>query len=272
MRLSFEKWEGLGNDFVIVRQGSGLEPARAVALCDRHRGIGADGVLEVGVGPRGLSMRVVNADGSEPEMCGNGLRCVARYAVEHGLVREPRFEVETAAGPHACEMLEGELVRIQMRAPSLEPAHVPVRASEPLIDAPIDVAGRTLRVTAVSMGNPHAVTFDALDAPSRSVLGPALEGLVSLFPARVNAGFARLVPGAERALELHVYERGAGWTEACGTGACAAAVAAVVSGRLAPAGPIRVRLPGGELSVEVGAPGERVWMTGPARRVFAGTI
>lgn len=272
MPLAFEKWEGLGNDFVVLRGGSGLDRARAVALCDRHRGIGADGVLEVGVEGGRISMRVVNADGSEPEMCGNGLRCVARYAFAAGLATTGRFVVETASGPHGCEILDGDLVRVEMRAPSLAPADVPVRAAHPMIDAPVEVGARTLHLTAVSMGNPHAVTFDALEPGERRALGPALEGLVALFPARVNAGFARVVPDGERTIELHVFERGAGWTEACGTGACAAAAAAVETGRLSRSdGPIRVRLPGGDLSIDLGAPGQRAWMTGPARRVFVGT-
>jgi diaminopimelate epimerase len=120
------------------------------------------------------------------------------------------------------------------------------------------------------MGNPHAVVFDEVSASDRAALGPALEGLVSLFPARVNAGFARLV--GPRTMELHVYERGAGWTQACGTGACAAAVAAVETSRVSREGSIVVRLPGGELEIDVGAPGARVRMTGPARHVFSGEV
>lgn len=266
MTLRFEKWEGLGNDFILVPAGSDVRPERVMALCDRHRGIGADGVLEVGIDGGRVSMRVVNADGSEPEMCGNGLRCVAAYAALRGM--GPRFEVDTAAGPHACEVLPGTSVRVEMRAPSFVPDVVPVRASAPMIDAPIEVGGRTLRVTAVSMGNPHAVTFDAIEADERTHLGPLLEAMTSLFLRRVNAGFASITTG--RTIVLHVYERGAGWTQACGTGACAAAAAAVATGRLSPDGPIRVELPGGALSIELGAPGARAWMTGPVHRTFWG--
>lgn len=277
MALRFEKWEGLGNDFVIVTPGvADLLEARAV--CDRHRGIGADGLLIVAP-PSGTtppSMRVINADGSEPEMCGNGLRCAALSLVRAGHVKAgATFVVDTGAGPHACEVLDEKagIVRVAMRAPSLVPAEVPTTLAGEggaVLDRPIELEGRALAVSCVSMGNPHAVTFDPIDATARAMLGPALESATSLFPQRVNAGFARLT--GPRAIELFVHERGAGWTEACGTGACAAAVAAVATGRIPRPGPIDVKLPGGTLTIEVQEPGQPVRMTGPARRVFVGEL
>lgn len=270
MTARFEKWEGLGNDFVIVADREGID---ASAVCDRHRGVGADGVLVVKGGAR-PSMAVINADGSEPEMCGNGLRCAALYLVARGEAKANEvFVVETAAGPHACEVLDEArgIVRVEMRAPELWAEKVPttLTAEGRAIDVEHRVLGRTLHVTAVSMGNPHAVIFDPIDARERALLGPAIEGDTAAFPQRVNVGFASLT-GA-RAITLYVYERGAGWTQACGTGACAAAVAAIETGRIAPGGPIAVTLPGGTLSIDVrGA--EPVRMSGPARRVFVGTL
>lgn len=262
MDLSFEKYEGLGNDFLIVRER--VAPGVAERLCDRHRGVGADGVLFVGVEADRPFMRVRNADGSTPEMCGNGARCVALYLRAHGLVGDA-FALDTDAGPHAVRILPGDRVEVGMRPASLVPAEIPLVAGAPWIDEPIEVAGHALRVTAVSMGNPHAVTFDAV---ARELVGPALER-DPRFPERVNVGFA-VRTGA--GLDLAVWERGVGWTEACGTGACAAAVAAVETGRAARGEPLAVRLPGGELVIRVDAPGAPVLMTGPARRVFAGVI
>jgi diaminopimelate epimerase len=277
--IPFEKWEGLGNDFLIV-SAADAPRVDARAVCDRHRGVGGDGVLVVApaVGFAPASMRVLNADGSEPEMCGNGLRCAALHLVRAGFFPEgQRFSVDTLAGPHGCEVLDGArgIVRVEMRAPSLVPSEIPTTlrgAGEDaaVLDGTIEVLGHRLSVTAVSMGNPHAVTFDALSAAERALLGPAIEGATDLFPARVNAGFARLT--GPRALELFVYERGAGWTQACGTGACAAAVAAVATGRIEPEGPIEVTLPGGVLSIEVRGASDPVRMTGPARQVFVGAL
>lgn len=268
MSLRFEKYEGLGNDFVIVEAAS-MERELAVRICDRHRGVGADGVLLTGLDGEGAPfMRVINADGSEPEMCGNGLRCVARYLAARGLVRETRFVVQTEAGPHACEVHEGGDVTVAMRPASLVPREVPIAGEAPMIDAPLAVGGRTLRVTAVSMGNPHAVTFDDV-GETRAALGPLVEGHPT-FTARANAGFAAM--RGERAIDLFVFERGVGWTEACGTGACAAAVAAVETGRAPRGEAITVRLPGGPLSIVVGTPGAPVMMRGPARRVFSGAL
>jgi diaminopimelate epimerase len=260
--MRFEKYEGLGNDFLLVEEK--LDPERAIALCDRHRGIGADGVLFVS----DRSMRVTNADGSTPEMCGNGIRCVALHLWRaHQIGNEP-VEIATDAGPHRV-LVHGEAGRVDvwMRAPSLEPRDLPLVSDHRWIDEPIEVAGRLVRATAVSMGNPHVVLFD--ESSEREVLGPALERDPH-FPARVNVGFATF--GAEGALELRVWERGVGWTMACGTGACAAAVAAVETGRAARDRDLVVQLPGGELIVRVQTPGEPVRMTGPARHVFSGTI
>jgi len=239
-----------------------------VALCDRHRGVGGDGVIFIG-GDR-PTMRVVNADGSVPEMCGNGIRCVALHLVRLQRVPGARFDVETDSGPHHCRVLEaGDLGRVEvaMRPASLRPDDLPVVADSPLLDAPFQVAGRTLHVTAVSMGNPHAVVFDPVD-DARMTLGPALQD-DARFTQGVNVGFAR--PQAD-GLELHVFERGAGWTQACGTGACAAAVAAVETGRAERGQPLQVHLPGGSLTILVGARDAPVAMTGPARHVFDGTL
>jgi diaminopimelate epimerase len=269
MRLAFAKYEGLGNDFILIdAEHAPLSNEVAIRLCDRHRGVGADGVLIVGREP---SMRVINADGSLPEMCGNGLRCVALHLARLGLVGEELFEVETDAGPHRCRVLtagESGVVEVQMRAPSLVPEQIPVAAQAPVVDEPFQIAGRTLHVTAVSMGNPHAVVFDDV-GQSRLQLGPALAH-DARFPKGVNAGFARVV--AKDVLELNVYERGAAWTQACGSGACAAAAAAVQTGRAERGQEIEVRLPGGALRIVIGQSGDPVHMIGPARHVFDGTV
>jgi len=279
--LRFAKYEGLGNDFIVVDAtapdvfDASLARAGVVAaICDRHRGIGADGLLLAGV-VRGVPfMRVLNADGSEPEMCGNGLRCVALHLARTGQLPESAqtLTFDTGAGPHGVTLHavgESGVVEVEMRAPSLVPSAVPVHAQSALVDAPLEVDAHTLKVTAVSMGNPHVVTFDALSLAERLALGPRLER-DARFPDGVNVGFAQMTGGDE--LTLHVFERGVGWTEACGTGACAAAVAAVETGRAERGRALRVTLPGGTLVVRVGAPGTPVHMTGPARHVFDGAL
>jgi diaminopimelate epimerase len=266
MRVSFSKYEGLGNDFIVVEQELATE--LAVALCDRHRGIGGDGVLVVGEQAGRPSMRVINADGSVPEMCGNGIRCVAVHLARKGVIGDAAVEIETGAGPHLVRVLEGGVVEVMMRHASLDGAELGLASSRPLVDAPIEVGDTTVCLTAVSMGNPHAVTFDDV-GEARLALGPKIERH-AMFARGANAGFARIT--APRSIDLRVFERGAGWTEACGTGACAAAVAAVETGRAPRYQAISVKLPGGLLSITVGAPGERVKMTGPARHVFDGAV
>lgn len=267
---SFEKYEGIGNDFLVVDDPAAharIDAALSARLCDRHRGVGGDGVLLVGAREGRPFMRVINADGSVPQMCGNGLRCVALHLVRAGRAGAEPFEIDTDAGPHRVRVdPEAGEVEVWMRAPSLAPRDLPLEATTPWIDEAIDVAGRRVRVTAVSMGNPHAVLFE--EHGERELLGPALER-DPRFPERVNVGFARRT---EEGLELAVWERGVGWTMACGTGACAAAVAAVVTGQAPRGGVLRVALPGGVLHIRVGAEGEPVRMSGPARHVFSGRV
>ncbi len=281
MSLSFAKYEGLGNDFILVDRGAvaalgnGLSAAQAKVLCDRHFGIGADGVLTTGVENGRPFMRVINADGSTPEMCGNGLRCVALYLVQRGLVRASTFEIDTDAGVHEVSVAhagDGGQVRVVMREASLDAAEVLNDVRGEALDRAFEVDGLPLSLSMVSMGNPHAVTFDAL-ADKVDALGPRIERDLR-FRAGANVGFATL--RSEDVIDLRVWERGCGFTLACGTGACAAAVAAVETGRAHRKRPLTVNLPGGALSIRVGertAKGTTpVEMTGPARRVFEGQI
>lgn len=279
--LRFSKYEGLGNDFVIVdgrTQDLALAAQHAVALCDRHLGIGGDGVLLVEFRDGRAAMRVINANGSKPEMCGNGLRCVVLYLAHSGFIAGPsatpvEVTVDTDSGPHRCRSWrEGgvDWVEVAMRAATLDPLSLPVQTdtAAPLIDAPFDVDGTSVRLTCVSMGNPHAVTFDDIGA-SKATLGPRLEKHAR-FPNGANIGFAAMQ--GPQSMDLAVFERGAGFTQACGTGACAAAVAAIETGRAKRNEPIEVRLPGGPLRILVTDPKNPVLMTGPARRVFEGQV
>jgi diaminopimelate epimerase len=274
--LRFSKYEGLGNDFVVLRreqQVAELAPAALAKLCDRHFGVGADGVLLTGLAQGRPFMQVINADGSQPEMCGNGLRCVALFLVEEQLVSGCEFEVQTAAGPHRVWLSkagrEAE-VRVAMRPASLDAAELLHDAQGEWIDQPFSLGERELRISAVSMGNPHAVLFDQVDAAEDMArLGPRIER-DPRFRNGANVGFARL--RSALAIDLTVWERGVGFTLACGTGACAAAVAAVESGRSPRAEPISVTLPGGVLRIRVGERGAPIEMTGPARRVFDGEL
>lgn len=273
MRLAFYKYEGLGNDFLIVERealgGTQLSTEQAIALCDRHRGVGADGVLILDVeAPR---MDVVNSDGSVPEMCGNGIRCAALHLARRAGESSLEVSINTLAGPHACVVVNrvgAESVAVQMAPPSLMPRDLPLSADKPWVDHPLEVGGRTVHLSGVSMGNPHAVTFDEV-GDTRFDLGPAIQSDPH-FPEGVNVGFVSELDGSS--MRLDVFERGAGWTQACGTGACAAAVAAVETGRAQREAPLSIRLPGGTLMITVCAPGETVLMQGPARFVFRGEV
>jgi diaminopimelate epimerase len=291
--LRFTKMEGCGNDFVVVdlrapssnASPSPDTPEGAVALCDRHFGVGADGVLAILPPTRDgavARMRVWNADGSEAEMCGNGIRCVAKYLFEHDpSLRRPSLPIETGAGLLACGVsIDNNRVThvtVAMGRPQLAPAAIPVDApGERVVARAIDVVGapRQFHFTAVSMGNPHAVIFveggDGRPADLAERFGPAIETRRELFPRRTNVEFARVHSPTE--IELSVWERGAGLTLACGTGACATAVAASLEGRAQPGSEIAVALPGGTLVITV-APGyEGVLMRGPAEQVFTAEL
>ena len=277
MKLRFFKYEGLGNDFLVISEedARALEPEAAVRLCDRHFGVGADGVLIVGAGAEGPSMRVINADGSTPEMCGNGLRCVALYLLEQGLVQERSFVVQTDAGPHAVQLDPTgpgtALVKVQMRPASLSAGEVLRGESGEWIGRTFSCDNRDLAMTTVSMGNPHAVLFEprGFTPAEMAALGPRIEK-DARFLAGANVGFARLESPTK--LDLTVWERGVGFTLACGTGACAAAVAAVETGQSPRGAELLVQLPGGPLRVRVGERGAPIEMTGPARHVFDGEV
>ncbi|MGF1468450.1 MAG: diaminopimelate epimerase [Sandaracinaceae bacterium] len=278
MTLPFAKVEGLGNDFVLVDDPGAVAAIQAATvdvrrLCDRHLGVGADGVLLTGVDPEGPFLRIINADGSVPEMCGNGLRCAALQLRRRGRIGDEAV-VRTDAGPHRVQirdLAEGQregTVEVWMRAPSLQPADLPLASPRPWRDHLLSTPRGEVRLTAVSMGNPHLVTFDPVAATDREALGPHLAAH-PLAPEGANVGFARLADGR---IQLAVHERGVGWTRACGTGACAAAVAAVETGRADRGQELGVDLPGGALRIRVQGPEEPVRMTGPARIVFEGWV
>ena len=273
MLLPFYKYEGLGNDFLLIEtealRGLQLSTDRAVALCDRHRGVGGDGVLLLDVAAP--SMGVINSDGSVPEMCGNGIRCAALHLASRAGESTLDVTIDTPAGPHSCLVVNrpgAESVAVQMAPPSLVPSDLPLRAEAPWLDHALAVDDRTIHLTGVSFGNPHAVTFDPV-GDARFEIGPAIQK-DSHFPEGVNVGFVSEHDGCS--MRLDVLERGAGWTLACGTGACAAAVAAVETGRAERERQLSIRLPGGTLMVTVGAPGDTVLMQGPARFVFRGEV
>jgi diaminopimelate epimerase len=273
--LPFAKLHGTANDFVYVdaRRGLPADPATlAPVLCDRHRGIGADGlILLLDSASADCRMRIFNSDGSLAEMCGNGIRGFAKFVHDRGLISRIPLRVETDAGVKTVEpeVERGRVVRVavDMGAPIWDGRSIPVDADGEVVDRPLEVGGQEYRITCVSMGNPHCVVFvDDVASLPLATLGPRFEHH-PFFPRRVNTEFIR-VAGRE-ALEMRVWERGAGETLACGTGACAAAVAAARTGRTGRR--VRVMLPGGPLDIEW-RPDDHVRMTGDAVEVFEGSI
>jgi len=276
--LRFAKLHGTANDFIYVdaREGFPGDPARlAPRLCDRRRGIGADGLILVErarTGDADCRMVIHNADGTRAEMCGNGIRGLAKFVHDHGLVHADPLRVETDAGIkflHA-EVVGGrvERVTVDMGVPDWDGRAIPVAADGEVIERPLEVAGRAWRVTCVSMGNPHCVVFVDEDPATLTLpdLGPRFEHH-RFFPRRVNTEFVRVL-GPSR-LAMRVWERGSGETMACGTGACAAAVAAARTGRSGRQ--VTVVLPGGELEIDW-RPDDRVLMAGDAVEVFEGRV
>ncbi len=305
--MRFAKYHGLGNDFLVVDlraapaddAAAAQDPAVVRALCDRQFGVGGDGVLAVLPGDAGADarMRVLNADGSEAEMCGNGIRCVAKELFDRGGVHRNRIVIDTGAGRLVCAIhsvplavpLRGpaepslaiatagsaaQSVTVEMGAPRLTFAEIPMTgpAGERCIEQPLEIAGFPTRTfTAVSMGNPHAVTFVGKDEARRlaETIGPLVENHAR-FPRRTNAEFAHVI--SPREIELVVWERGSGLTLACGTGACATVVAAILTGRAEEGTEVAVRLPGGILAITVEKGMTNVLMRGPALHVFDGDL
>ncbi len=272
--MRFWKYQGIGNDFILLdgtKSDVSVDPAWCEIACDRHFGIGADGVLYILPGEgTDITMRIINADGSEAEMCGNGIRCVAKYAYDNNLVDKETFTIHTLAGDLEATVSvrddEVSTVRINMGAPILEGRQVPIDFDGRFIDRPFEVNDVSLRGNAISMGNPHFITFTELDDETVDRLGPVLE-CYPFFPRKTNVEFCRVEDGR---IFIRVYERGAAWTLACGTGACAATTAAALN-RLVPFGePVDVHLPGGWLKITVDRNLGYVLMEGPAELVFEG--
>ena len=274
--ISFVKYHGLGNDFILVDNRQQLEPLitpeQAILWCDRHFGIGADGVIFAlpGQADTDYTMRIFNSDGSEPEMCGNGIRCLARFIADlEGASAKEIYRIHTLAGVIIPKLDANGQVTVDMGCPRLLAAEIPTTlaaADQQVINRPIEVAGKSWQVTCVSMGNPHCITFveDVATIPLEAI-GPKFEHHPT-FPQRTNTEFIEVV--SRDYLKMRVWERGAGITLACGTGACAALAAGVLNDlcdRRA-----TVELPGGCLEIEWSAVDQRLYMTGPAQQVFSG--
>jgi diaminopimelate epimerase len=279
--MRFTKMQGAGNDYIYVDCFAEPMPKDipelARRISDRRFGVGGDGLIFICPSERAdAEMRMYNADGSYSEMCGNGIRCVAKYVYDHGICRQEHLRVESGGTVLSLDLRlqKGlvERVRVDMGEPILRPELIPTTLrspagpGEPAVDVPLIVAGRELRVTAVSMGNPHCVVF--VDTPTDDLVlgvGPKAE-IDPHFPNRVNVEFAQVLSATE--VRQRTWERGSGETLACGTGACAVCVAGVLTGRSGRN--VKIHLPGGDLAIEWSEADNHVYMTGPAVEVFQG--
>jgi diaminopimelate epimerase len=274
MLLRFTKMHGLGNDFMVldlVSQHAHIQAKHAKQWGDRNTGIGFDQLLIVEAPSNpdvDFRYRIFNSDGSEVEQCGNGARCFARFVLDKRLTAKKLIRVETKGGVIELDVRNDGQISVDMGAPRLVPADIPFQADARALTYELDVEGRTEQIFAVSMGNPHAVlrVEDVNSAPVRE-LGPKIEHHPR-FPQRVNVGFIQIID--RHRAQLRVWERGAGETQACGTGACAAAVAAISQGWMD--SPVTLDLTGGRLSIEWAGEGHPVIMTGPAVRVYEGQV
>lgn len=273
--LKFTKMHGIGNDYVYVNLFDEKVPdpvSLSIAISDRHFGVGGDGLILIGPsGEADVSMRIFNADGSEAQMCGNGIRCVAKYAYDEGLVTKDTIRIETRAGVKTVRLfVEGGIAvraRVDMGEPRLLRDQIPMKgnAGERCIDTALSAAGQEFRITAVSMGNPHAIIYtEDVDAVDLLKLGPAIERNEA-FPERTNVHIVQIISPSE--VRMRTWERGSGVTLACGTGASAVCVAGVLTDRNGRR--VLIHLPGGDLEIEW-AEDNHVFMTGPATKVFTG--
>lgn len=275
--MKFTKMHGCGNDYVYVNlfEEQLDNPAEvSIKVSDRHFGIGSDGLITIGPSDKAdFRMHIYNADGSEAEMCGNGIRCVAKYVYDHNLTDKTEITVETGAGVLTLILFpkdgKVEQVRVDMGEPILTPAEIPVVAdSDKVIDEPIEVGGKTWNMTCVSMGNPHAVVFvdDTANFPLETY-GPLFENH-ERFPKRTNTEFVQIISRTEA--NMRVWERGSAETWACGTGTCACVMACILNGKTEDK--VLVHLRGGDLTIEYDRESNHVFMTGPATEVFSGEI
>jgi len=274
MRVDFTKMHGVGNDFVVFDALAGRPPLTAQVLrrlADRHTGIGFDQALVLEAARRpdsAVFYRVFNSDGAEVEQCGNGARCIAALLHRRGRTADGAITLDSPAGPIRARMESGNVVAVDMGVPNFDPRSLPFDAPGEADPYALQVGAEVLEIGAVSVGNPHAVlTVPAVDTAPVERLGPAIEGH-RRFPQRVNAGFMEITDRSH--IRLRVHERGAGETLACGTGACAAVAVGRRRGRLD--SEVRVSVRGGELRVNWGGPGERIWLTGPAEISFEGHV
>lgn len=281
MGLPFSKYHGLGNDFILVDNRHQASPLltteQAIQLCDRNFGIGADGVIFALPGQQGAdyTMRIFNSDGSEPEMCGNGIRCMAKYLEDLEsstgipLEKPHSYKIHTLAGPIVPTLQPNGQITVDMGEPRLLAKEIPTtltKANNRVIDFPLTVVDQVYAVTCISMGNPHCITFvDDVSVVALAQIGPLFENH-PVFPQRTNTEFIQVVRSDY--LKMRVWERGAGTTLACGTGACASLVAAVLNGKSDRKA--TVELPGGPLEIDWSASDNHIYMTGPAVLVFTG--
>lgn len=274
MEIEFTKMHGLGNDFVVIdaiNQDIDLTEEQVQFVADRHFGVGCDQLLLVEASESDdvdFIYRIFNADGGEVEQCGNGARCFAVFVREKGLTNKDHIKVETASGVIELHIQSDGQVTVDMGVPELNPWNIPFNADTRRDEYSLDVGGEVLTIGAVSMGNPHAVTIvENIDTTEVDELGASIERH-ALFPNRVNAGFMQIINDSH--IRLRVFERGAGETLACGTGACAAVVIGCLQGHLS--NDVEVELPGGSLQISWQGDASPVMMTGPATTVFEGKI
>ena len=277
--MKFTKMQGLGNDYVYVNcfEESIKNPAEVSKfVSDRHFGIGSDGLILISPSAKAdFRMNIYNADGSQAEMCGNGIRCVAKYVYDYGLTDKTEISVETLAGIKYLKLQveNGKVatVEVNMGAPILEPKKIPVAVeNNPVVDVPVEVKGKTYHMTCVSMGNPHAIIFmDNVKELDIEAIGPYFENH-PVFPKRTNTEFVEVLD--KNTVNMRVWERGSDETLACGTGACAVAVASILNGLVDRDQPVTVKLLGGDLNIFWDENDDQVYMTGPATTVFDGEI
>lgn len=277
MKLEFTKMQGCGNDYIYINcfeREINCPESLSIALSDRHFGIGGDGiVLILRSDVADAKMRMFNLDGSEGKMCGNAIRCIAKYIYDNKMARKNELKIETLSGIKTIQInTQNGLVssaRVDMGRAELEPSKIPVNLpGKQVVNAPLNIEGKTYNITCVSMGNPHAVVFcDEVDSLTLTQIGPLFENN-GIFPERVNTEFVKVID--KNTLKMRVWERGSGETLACGTGACAAAVAAVLNGYCGKNEDIHVLLLGGELIINY--TDEGVFMTGDCAKVFEGVV